>query len=71
MRFLAWHVDYVRAEPTERERSGLVEEAKPVRAENALLVFASFEKSDESRQTEVVRKSPFPAGLPIEISLHT
>ncbi len=57
MRFLAWHVDYVRAEPTERGRSGLVEDAKPVRAENALLVFASFEKSDESHQSEVTDKA--------------
>ncbi len=56
MRFLAWHVDYVRAEPTERGRSGLVEEARSVRAENALLVFA-FEKTDESRQGEVAEKA--------------
>lgn len=57
MRFLAWHVDYVKAEPTERGRSALVEEAKPVRAENALLVFANFEKNDESHQTGVVDKA--------------
>jgi threonyl-tRNA synthetase len=57
MRFLAWHVDYVRAEPTERGRSGLVEEARSVSAENALLVFASFEKSDESGQTAVADKA--------------
>lgn len=57
MRFLAWHVDYVNAEPTERGRSTLVEEPKPVRAENALLVFANFEKSDESHQTDVVEKA--------------
>ena len=53
MRFLAWHVDYVRAEPTERGRSPLVEEPRPVRADNALLVFANFEKKDELHQTEV------------------
>jgi threonyl-tRNA synthetase len=57
MRFLAWHVDYVKAEPTERGRSGLVEDAKAVSAENALLVFASFEKSDEPRQAEVTEKA--------------
>ncbi len=57
MRFLAWHVDYVRAVPTERGRSGLVEEAKPVSEENALLVFANFEKIDESRQDDVVGKA--------------
>ena len=57
MRFLAWHVDYVRAEPAERGRSALVEEARPVKAENALLVFASFEKSDESHQPDVVERA--------------
>ena len=57
MRFLAWHVDYVRAEPTERGRSSLVEQARPVRAENALLVFASFEKNDESHQADVIDKA--------------
>ncbi len=57
MRFLAWHVDYVRAVPTERGRSGLVEEAKAVTADNALLVFANFEKSDETRQVEVAEKA--------------
>ncbi len=57
MRFLAWHVDYVRAVPTEPGRSGLVEEAKAVTAENALLVFVNFEKSDETRQAEVAEKA--------------
>lgn len=57
MRFLAWHVDYVRAEPTERGRSNVVEEARPIRAENALLVFANFEKDDESHRTDVVEKA--------------
>ena len=57
MRFLAWHVDYVRATPSERGRSTLVEEPKPVSAENALLVFANFEKDDESHQAEVVEKA--------------
>lgn len=57
MRFLAWHVDYLVATPTERGRSGLVEEAKPVRAENALLVFASFEKNDESHMNDVTDKA--------------
>ncbi len=34
-----------------------MEEAKPVSAENALLVFASFEKSDEPRRAEVTEKA--------------
>jgi hypothetical protein len=57
MRFLAWHVDYVKAKPTERGRSDLVEEPKPIMAENALLVFANFEKNDESHPTEVTDKA--------------
>lgn len=57
MRFLAWHVDYVRATPTEHGRSTLVEESKPISAENALLVFANFEKNDEPHQSEVVEKA--------------
>ena len=57
MRFLAWHVDYVLAQPTERGRSGFVEERRPVRAENALFVFANFEKNDESHQTDVTDKA--------------
>jgi threonyl-tRNA synthetase len=57
MRFLAWHVDYVRAVPVARGRSALVEESTPVSGENALLVFANFEKSDESHHTEVIDKA--------------
>ena len=57
MRFLAWHVDYVRAEPTERGRSTFVEEPRAVNARNALLVFASFEKTDEVRQRDIVSKA--------------
>lgn len=57
MRFLAWHVDHVLAEPTERGRSTLVEDPRPVRAENALLVFANFEKNDESHPAEVVERA--------------
>lgn len=57
MRFLAWHVDYVRAEPTERGRSRWAEEPRRVDAQNALLIFANFEKGDEPRPTEVVGKA--------------
>lgn len=57
MRFLAWHVDYVRAEPTERGRSTSVEAPRPVSAQNALLVFANFEKSDEPHPMEIVGKA--------------
>jgi hypothetical protein len=57
MRFLAWHVDYVIAEPTEQGRSTLVEKPKRVKAENALLVFVNFEKSDESHQIDVIDRA--------------
>ena len=57
MRFLAWHVDYVRAEPTERGRSAQVEEAKPVKAEYALLVFANFVMIDESHHAQVIERA--------------
>ncbi len=57
MRFLAWHVEWFRAVPTEKGRSPIVEDARTVEAENAILVFANFEKSDESRQPEIVAKA--------------
>ncbi len=57
MRFLAWHVDYLKAEPTERGRSSVVEEPRPVSAQNALLVFVHVEKGDEDRQAAVVEKA--------------
>ena len=57
MRFLAWHVDRVSAEPAERGRSPIVEEPRSVKAENALLVFANFEKSDEQDPALIVEKA--------------
>lgn len=57
MRFLAWHLEYLVATPTEQGRSAIVEQAGQVKAENALLVFANFEKNDEARQMEIVNKA--------------
>lgn len=57
MRFLAWHVDHFKAVPTEKGRSPLVEEASVVESNNALLVFANFEKSDELRQADIVARA--------------
>lgn len=57
MRFLAWHVSRIVATPTEKGRSALVEPAEPVSATNALVIFASFEKSDESHPDDVVDKA--------------
>ena len=57
MRFLAWHVERFSAVPTEKGRSPIVEEARTVETENAILVFANFEKNDESHQPEIVARS--------------
>ncbi|MCL4334289.1 MAG: hypothetical protein M1290_07675 [Candidatus Thermoplasmatota archaeon] len=57
MRFLAWHLESFRATPTEKGRSKIVEEASTVEAENSLLVFANFERSDEANQGETVSKA--------------
>ena len=35
----------------------MVEEPKPITAENALLIFANFEKNDESHQMDVTDKA--------------
>ena len=49
MRMLIWHVDAFVAEPTERGRSKLADEApQTVRVEEALVVFAASEKADET-----------------------
>ncbi|MEM0149363.1 MAG: threonyl-tRNA synthetase editing domain-containing protein [Candidatus Micrarchaeaceae archaeon] len=56
MRFMAWHVEYFKAVPTERGRSKISEEASPIDAGEALLVFESFEKADEQR-SDIVEKS--------------
>ena len=62
MRFLAWHVDYVRARPTERGRSPVAEEPRAVDAENALFVFASFERGDEANPGDIVEKAAAELG---------
>lgn len=57
MRLLIWHMDLFVAEPTERGRSKVADAAPaPVRAENALVVFAAAEKHDEAdREGTIVR----------------
>ncbi|MGC8710421.1 MAG: threonyl-tRNA synthetase editing domain-containing protein [Candidatus Micrarchaeia archaeon] len=54
---MAWHVEYFKAKPTESGRSTLVEDAKPIECGESLLVFASFEKSDESKETDIVDRA--------------
>ena len=59
MRFLAWHVDYFKCSITERGRSPLVEDYDDPEtvAEEALLVLASVEKSDEPAPEVVAKRA--------------
>ncbi len=57
MRFLAWHVDYFRAQPADSGRSSIIEEAQPVSAGESLLVFASFEKGDEQKEIDITDRA--------------
>lgn len=53
-RLMAWHVDYFRATPSERGRSAITEEGDAVDVGDALLVFISFEKSDEASESRIL-----------------
>jgi len=57
MRFLAWHVEYFKAVPSDTGRSSIVEDAKPISVGESLLVFASFEKGDEQKEVDIVDKA--------------
>jgi len=58
MRMLIWHVDSFAAEPTERGRSKLADEApQTVRVEEALVVFAASEKADEPGPDAVAERA--------------
>jgi threonyl-tRNA synthetase len=58
MRMLIWHVDAFAAEPTERGRSKLADETpQAVRVEEALVVFAASEKSDEPEPEAVAERA--------------
>ena len=55
---LIWHVDSFAAEPTERGRSKLADETpQAVRVEEALVVFAASEKSDEPEPDAVAERA--------------
>jgi hypothetical protein len=54
---MCWHVDYFRARPSDSGRSAVVEEGRPLDVGEALLVFASFEKQDESDSARIVGKA--------------
>jgi threonyl-tRNA synthetase len=58
MRMLIWHVDSFAAEPAERGRSKLADEApQAVRVEEALVVFAASEKADEPEPDAVAERA--------------
>ncbi|MCL4404544.1 MAG: threonyl-tRNA synthetase editing domain-containing protein [Candidatus Marsarchaeota archaeon] len=59
MRFMCWHVEYVKAIPKEKGRSSVIESGEQVEAENALLIFANFEKKDEQSKNDVVSSATF------------
>ncbi len=50
MRLMIWHLDYMKAVPTEKGRSEEVAPPKAIDEKNPILVFVSFEKADEARE---------------------
>jgi threonyl-tRNA synthetase editing subunit len=58
VRLLIWHVDSVRAEPTERGRSKVADsDPRTVAVEDALVVFAAAEKQDEPTPEAVAERA--------------
>jgi threonyl-tRNA synthetase len=54
MRFMAWHVEYFKAKPTEHGRSSLIEEPRPIECGESLLLFISFEKKDAENRIDTI-----------------
>ncbi len=54
---MCWHVENFTATPTEKGRSTLVESPEPVKSDEALLLFVSFEKGDEAKLVDVVDRA--------------
>lgn len=58
MRMLIWHVDAFAAEPEDRGRSKIADEApQPVRIGEGLVVFAACEKADEADPDAVAARA--------------
>ena len=57
MRFMAWHLDYLNAIPTEKGRSDIIAEPADVRVKNSLLIFVSFEKSDSKNSVDIIDRA--------------
>ena len=51
---MAWHVEYFKAEPKGSGRSSVVDQGKPVHANESILVFMSFEKRDMPRKVDLI-----------------
>ena len=56
---MCWHVDYVKAVPKDKGRSDLLESGVAVDAENAMLIFANFEKKDEQSKQDIIDSATF------------
>lgn len=57
MRFMAWHLDYLNAIPTEKGRSGVIAEPVEVRVKTSLLIFVSFEKNDGKSSVDIIDRA--------------
>ncbi len=73
MRFLCWHVDYFRAKPAGKGRSTVIEEGKEIDVEkSAMLLFISFEKSDEPAAEDVLDRAVGEIGsIAAQLNEHT
>lgn len=56
-RFMAWHVDYFKAVPSEQGRSPIVEKSESLETGDALLVFISFEKQDTQSESRILDRT--------------
>ncbi|MEM3227637.1 MAG: threonyl-tRNA synthetase editing domain-containing protein [Candidatus Micrarchaeaceae archaeon] len=56
-RFMAWHVDYFKAVPSEQGRSQVYEKGESIDTGDALLVFISFEKNDVESESRILDRT--------------
>lgn len=57
MRFMAWHLDYLNAIPTEKGRSDVIAEPLEIKVKNSLLLFISFEKDDSKNKVDIIDRA--------------
>jgi threonyl-tRNA synthetase len=56
---MAWHIEYLNAIPKEKGRSKFIEQAQPIKADESLLCFISYEKNDEQEGIEEITKKAY------------